>query len=769
MNGATEATLQELLIIANRMNINLEKFVSQLNSTSSGGGSSSSGLSGLASVAKFATPAGAALGILQGAASLVGSAFSMLGNILGKVVTGFTKTAGNLFDFAKSAMDGTASLSSLADAFKDLPFFIGDIAHGFSQIIKYSEGLLDTYRQLTKSGASFSGDLFEMRIQASRTGLTFAEFSNIISANGGLFSTMGLNVQTGVNKFVLASEALLGPKSELSKGIFGLGVTANEAAGFLVSVIAQQGVMGKKNALTAEELAQKTHDYIFELDALSKLTGIEKETLDKKLKDLANDQQYQLFRDRLAPAGQAMLDSLQKIGAAMGPGAEDAIKFGAQGMIAPMTKAGEAFNITSGGMYADIATMARKLVKEGGYTTEQATKIIMDKFQIASGRIVQFSDGMADVGSLANAEMLNAVGPIIQFGRTAKDNNKTMYEALLDARKLQELQKNSLAAQLGQAQQDIRNFGNTLSGFLATMLKPMAGILGSWGGDLAKWGSTNIEKLQAPVERFVKFFKDWIQPKLEYLYSWFNETLTKLGTTKGWEETWTVLKDQFKKIWTEMIEPMWQNEIKPALKQMWIDIRPTLVELFTDLTKAITEGITTSIWEKMPFTDTAKDKRSKYDEKNASVGKGETDKEYQAFKTKRLQEEQDAAMQAAMLGGMHFGISETDIFEEWKRQNAKKPEGKASGGPASAGTYLVGEKGPELISTGAGSNIITNENVSDMLDKLGESGTVNNNLLLAVQMLNKQTAQMLASMQETADYSRRNNDALRAMTGNAFA
>ena len=58
MNGATEATLQELLLIARQMNVNLEKFTSSIGSGSSGGGSTGGGLGGLASVAKFAGPAG---------------------------------------------------------------------------------------------------------------------------------------------------------------------------------------------------------------------------------------------------------------------------------------------------------------------------------------------------------------------------------------------------------------------------------------------------------------------------------------------------------------------------------------------------------------------------------------------------------------------------------------------------------------------------------------------------------------------------------------
>jgi butyrate kinase len=94
------------------------------------------------------------------------------------------------------------------------------------------------------------------------------------------------------------------------------------------------------------------------------------------------------------------------------------------------------------------------------------------------------------------------------------------------------------------------------------------------------------------------------------------------------------------------------------------------------------------------------------------------------------------------------------------------PEPKARGGPINAGTYLVGEKGPEILNVGASGNVVSNDSIAALLARTGESDKAITSLM---NMLNTQNKQMLSYIAEMTDYTKRNNDALKGMSGDAFA
>ena len=248
MNGATEATLAELVAVAQSMNANLVTLQRLASQGGGSGGTSPAGgaASGLSAISAAAGPAKVALGALSVAGNMISGLFSFMGNIIGKVISGLTNTAANLFNFAKQAAAGTAKLSDFYDAFRDLPFLIGTVASIFADVIRYSEGLLTTYQNLTKYGASFSGDLFKMAQAATRGFMSLDEFSKVVRTNSDVLSTLGGDVDKGMNKFVDIQNKLLGPGSQYSKSLLGLGYTASDTADMLSSVINQQGNLNKK-------------------------------------------------------------------------------------------------------------------------------------------------------------------------------------------------------------------------------------------------------------------------------------------------------------------------------------------------------------------------------------------------------------------------------------------------------------------------------------------------------------------------------------------
>ena len=770
MNGASEATLQELLTVAKAMNINLQGLVK-----ASGGGTGAGG-SGTSGVASAATSAASSFSIAGIAAKTVGGAFSLLGTIVGGVVGTFTDLAGNFYDFSKAAMSGTASLGQLAMVFKDIPV-LGKFAPYIAEMFDYADKLAGFYKNMTKAGASFGGDLFAMSTAATKSGLTLQGFSAIVSQNGELFSSMGLNVQNGIDKFTQASGALLGPGSKFSKQIFGLGFTADEAGGALATVIARQGIMGSKNALTADQLAEKTKDYLVELDGLTKLTGMSKEAAEAELKKLRQDQGYQLFRDRLDKGGKGVLDSLENVGAAFGPGVMDAIKLGSQGIVGPMTKAGQDLNTASRGMYTEISQLARELVQKG-YSPEEAKKIMLEKLGKASGNIVEWSSTMTDQQRAVNSEMFTNVGKMTEFGRILKENNGNVGAAMAQIAAQQKTQGTGNAAALGQANQSIVNFGNGLTAMMNKVLGPVTTQLLGWS-EMFMNEAGEIVAADGPLS---SMFDDVIK-KFGNVGTWLTETFTFLKnsktpaeffenlTTKG-TEAWASVKKSFKEFMDgpmgQALKGFWNDTVKPMFTEVLESIKSSLGTTFLGMMEwLITQMRKNSMIAKFLFGETSTEKIEKNDTevkrlKDQIRGFGEaldsmSERQINSARGRSVAQQNQTAVNR---------LAELERETALLKGEPVAPQPKAKGGPINAGTYLVGEKGPEILNVGASGNVVSNDSIAALLSRTGESDKAITSLM---NMLNTQNKQMLSYIAEMTDYTKRNNDALKSMSGDAFA
>jgi hypothetical protein len=768
MNGASEATLQELLTVAKAMNINLTNLVK---SAGSGGGNSGAG-----GIASTAASVASSFNIAGLAGKAVGGAFSLLGNIVGGIVGTVTDLAGNFIAFSKSAMAGTASLSDLAKVFKDLPI-VGRFAGLIGEIFDYADNLAVFYRSMTKAGASFGGDLFAMSTAAAKSGLSLKAFSEIVSRNGELFATMGLNVQDGIDKFTQSSGALLGPGSKFSKMIFGLGYTADQAGDALATVIGQQGSMGRKNSLTADQLAEKTKDYLVELDALTKLTGMSREEAEKLQKAANQDQAFQTFKSRLDERGLATMNALEQTGKAFGPGVMDAIKFGATGVIAPWTKAGEDLNTASRGMYGEIAKTTRDLVKSG-VPVEEARRIIMDKIGKSSLSIENYTGKMNDAQLSVNSGMINNVSEMARFGRALKDSGGDVNVALAKIKKQQEDQANGNASALGQANQSIQNFGAGLTTMMNKVLGPLTTkLLGYTETFIAGAAKLTADggPLSGMLDGLIKSFGD--------VTGWFGKTFEALGNTKTPKEFFDTLSTKATEAWNNIkktykefmdgpvgtaITEFWTKDIKPAIMSLWDDVKKGMGSVFRDILDFIVKESRNTTFGRMLFGSGSKEEQAERELKDAVTKLAENQKvladKSSSWLDRKIAENDVKAYTRQIEDIKKEGLVKDKDFKDIV--NPVIPQPKAKGGPINAGSYLVGEAGPELLNVGASGNVVSNDSIAALLARTGESDKAIAGLM---NMLNTQNKQMLSYIAEMTDYTKRNNDALKGMSGDAFA
>jgi hypothetical protein len=769
MNGATEATLAELLREAQKQNANMEQLL-KLMGSAGGSGGAGGGIQGLG---RSATAASSALSTLANTASnILSGAFNMLTNVLGKVVTGFTDTLKNLYDFAKASAMGTARLSDFYNAFKDLPFFIGSLASIFADMVRYSEQLLDMYRDLTKAGASFGGDLFEMRNAAARAHLSMGEFAAVINSNSQMFATMSGNVQKGINFFVDSQEKLMGPGSPYAKSILGLGLTAGEAANYLTTMMAAQGSMANRSKMTADQLAKQTNDYIVELDTLSKLTGIRREQIDAEVKATEADQVFQRFLDSLSPEQAAKANTLiAQAFATGGKGAKEQMMASLRGVDVPLTDAAKQFAVASQGASLQQYAKMRELMNDQSVSNEELKKRGLRSQAEVSQSILAFTDKMgpqlqAVLGSMVPQEAL-------KFARSIKkltDTGMNLDQAIATIQKQQKTQAQGGAAALALAEQNIKNFGNMIMVLFNTVLGPVMSRLTEWGNKLTEWLMTSPEKMEAPVKKITEFLDKIFFPQLEKIGAWFGVTFKQLIGSQNIDEFWKNFNTRMADGWKNIKEVL-----GPPFRALWDSVKPELITGLKSMFEIMLDMIGDWVYEKTGLGELSKDRKEresalqtenykKWEEAikrstdvfgatgqfNRGIVKNGDDKEkYQLYKQQ---------------------ISEGKWFSPDLRNNqmdTRRLDNRDFGTLGVTGNLFEKKSGPVNIQEGE--TVMTPDQVQKLVQNASASGGgANSGLIDELRRLNNQTADVLKYIKDTAENTRKTVDATRGLNGNLF-
>ena len=773
MNGAAEVILEDILKEAKKTNKALADMLKanakMTSSSSSGGSEAASAASGLVGLATSLNPLNLLLKGISGTFNLLGGILGKMFEVVGKVVGGLLQTSANLFDFAQKAALSGAKLSEFYDAFRNLPFYLGEVMGIFAKIISFSEGLLKSYQDLTKVGAAFGGNLFTMLKAATNAGMTLNELKSVFKINSDIFSTMGGNVNDGIMKFSEYSKNLMGPGSRFSKQLFALGYTSEEAGEALAGYIRSQGTMNKAGLEDADKVSESVIAYANQLDSLSKMTGKQRDIIEKGVKDAEKEATLQTFlaglsKENADTARAALADAFAK----GGPAYRDQIALGMQGVFGPVTKEMGDLAAGTGGQSVIAArrvyeimnsnmTSAQKLAA----ITQEGTNTVQAAVGIAKGMGTQNTALMA----ATNNGMLQSTAILRQTGLSINDSGAALAKA--EKQRAEQLKGN--ASSLAQAEQNIKLLGTTIMGIVGSALEPLMGPLTNFGMQITGL----ITKLVS---------NGGFQSAITSLTSWFSTTLADLAKAESpsqfFKKFFTHMVDGAVQLWSAL-KPVWKETIKPALLELWDNVRPALVEGFTKLINFIKPYF-------MEIGLTIKEAFEDYLEKK--TGKMFfNDKEWEAFnkrsKTdqvmnqdeayqKWLSSKQDLAMKNASAEMMdkYFNtkLHREDLVKEYtadaresRRSQAAVVADRPRGGRDFGTSGILGKTvEPEDTTV----DIEKGERVLNPAETAGY-----NNQSQAFDQLNNLTKQLLQAMQENNDLARRQVDATKGLSGNLFA
>jgi hypothetical protein len=751
MNGATEATLAELLATAQAMNINLNKLNSLVGRMNTGGGSGG-GLGGIAATASSIASINPIAKALSVGMNMLSGLMAGLGSIVGKVVGTFTVLVGNMFDFAKAAANGTATLSLFYDTiFKGIPI-LGTLSSIFADIIRYSEGLLTSYQNITQVGASFGGNLFEMANAAARAYMTVSEFSQVINKNSDIFATMAGGVQSGINKFVDANAALMGPDSPYSKGILGLGVTSQQASEYLAGVIRSQGMMGRQQSATSGELAKFTNEYIFQLDTLSKLTGKRKDQLDAEIKKAEEEQLWQLTLDSMTVPEQERAKMMLTIAQGLnGQAAVDQLKAQFRGLNAPVNDLTQNFAIATKGASLNGTAMLDLL--KGNRSLEEVSKLMYKSQFGLSREVLSTQESIGQLGQAAGVGSQLYTQEQLKTGRIVKQFGGDFDKVMAAIKKEQEKQGKGNAQQLATAEQNIKIFGSRLMQIFTTFIEPIVGPLIGFADAVIKTVSTFVAS-DGVIAQFNKI-KNWFGTAFTDLQAAYKEggfkgLFSKLGEKLG--EAFNNTK--------EFLTPLWEG-IKPALLQVWDTIlKPAFLDLLDLMWGAFKE------WAFGPSAKTLQEQGQK--NKATKVAAKVDEKFYENQAVQQLADQGNVNATNQQIKDLAKQIkeqTEAEARREQARENARAqgalPAVRHSGTVGMTGNWW--EKSDATLNVQAGESVVTQSQMEQIVNTASQSG-----MAQSIQQLNSLTAQMLAVMKQTAENTKRTYDATKALNGDLF-
>jgi hypothetical protein len=642
----------------------------------------------------------------------------------------FSELAAGMMQLGGKLLDGTDKSSDLFSAFERLPGVAGMVASGFAKVARFQEENLGAYQKITDAGVSFGGSLTDMRTAAASTYMTLEQFSGLMKRNSETFAKLGGTVDQGARAFVGLSNSLI--KSETGDNLRALGFTTEQVNQGLAGYLAVTGGRNQKEMQNTAAMTKGAGEYLTQLDALAAITGKSREEQEKALKEASANSAYEAMMQGLDEEGKKKATiAMQNALATGGKAGADLLKSQMLGL-PPMTEAAQKLQAMGPSVAAGIKQMGDAVTDTG--------KSMKDVEKGRAAAQVGASKDADRLGKSTLAAMSFMSGPDAQTAQALQraDNVnrqqgiKTQADAEAQMKSITEEQKKrkeSEAADAVQAQKAMQELSQTLLSALLPVIKIITPVINAFA-QVITMIAKQFEKLHGGLQLAVLAIIAYVAAqKLMTAQSAAKSALGDIGGGGGGGgKTGGGLKgamgsaSKFAKL----------GGAAGALIG-----GASLYSSFGDINDKVKSG-------KMTEEEASKEKAGAVGETGGGMAGGIA----------------GAAAGAAIgsvvpvigtiiggliggalgsYGGSSLGKSAADSLTGQK----KAADGLMVNTPTS---ILAGEAGPEIVAPTRHFENLQNE----------------------LQTLNKQTAEMLRYLKETAEYTRNSNDSIKNLGGDLF-
>ena len=431
---------------------------------------------------------------------------SIAGGILNTLVAGVGAVVGAVPGLAKELAFGGQQLS---DFTKHLPI------PGLGMLSEVLDGQINSFRQLTQTGASFGNNMFEITRIAGQAAIPQQDFIELVSQQSESLRIFGSTVGDGARRFAGLSKELR--QSPLGTRLQEIGFTSAELNENFINYSELMQTSGRRQFMTDKQLMDGSLKYSSELDKLSKLTGKSRKQLDADMKAKNLDIRRQMAINKY---GAEFGQRLEQMSAAS-PKLEAALLDMADGVANdPLTKQLMANNETFRTQAQNVQNM----------TAEQANNFIAGVRKDG----VAFTKTMGDAGVQASIAAGSSVGAYAELtgelGRIQKTTTGVTKE--------EQDKRDAITAKMGTFAETVATVQGNIQAAIVD-----SGIFQSLSDDIAGFLPTT-EEAQKMYEEASKIFKDNILPSLNSTWEWLKgDGITNMK--KGIGNVIDFLKDMF--------------------------------------------------------------------------------------------------------------------------------------------------------------------------------------------------------------------------------
>jgi hypothetical protein len=274
-------------------NIELQRQMAELSSQMQGLGTATS--SAAQDVKSFGDAA------ISGAKASISSLNSLAG-AMGQGQTNFKALNG--------AIDAsTAAIGSMASV---IPYFGGAI-DGFVKSIglagKYMMGQLDdltgAFNQMSQVGALTATGMEGLTDQFLKSGLNLQQFVKQVNENSQALARFRGMTAKGADEFAAITGKLTDRTEGADDSLRRLGMSSEDISSTAAAFVTQQTRLGRAQAMTTDQIIDGTKKYAFELDALSKVTGLNRQAIQKQQDAALSEARFRANIDELEARGEA--------------------------------------------------------------------------------------------------------------------------------------------------------------------------------------------------------------------------------------------------------------------------------------------------------------------------------------------------------------------------------------------------------------------------------------------------------------------------------
>jgi hypothetical protein len=643
------------------------------------------------------------------------------------------------FAMSKSAASGAASLGDMGAAVGQVASLLGPLGAAFSSVLNTAIATLEkniaTQQTLSNVGATFGGKLDLMRDTANKTYLSLDQFGKVVGDNSSILTTFGGGVQAGTETFARTQGILLAKGSETSNMMANLGIGFQEAAEMTALFMRGQGSMNKARQMSETEIAKATADYAVQLTALSDLTGQSRKALAEKAAEELAEAQYQNYLASLDPEEAKKLQAAvtQEL-AVTGKAGADALKAQAAGF-PPMTQAARLFTATQ---EASVARQQELIAisKDGNIKYEDAlgrfSKSLADSIPGVREDFNKIRTVLLAGGLQGGTDLSKAIEQIVRT-LTATTNKtpaeiKEITDSLVASSKLSKTEATIGTDQLKQTIDNANKvlkaleptfksaltIGTSISEFLNNKIAlPLAKKLPDIITSIESFtqqlfdkagGMTAIEGMLDPTklgEKITKFVNDALDLAKTATAAALGDKTAQEKLFKDMLAGWNGVMDHIKNSIPTLTNLLFENQ--PGAAGEGTPGAVSGAENSGGIVRQILNGIDERFFSSPPS---------------------------------------QSAIPAAPLTGE-----------------------REKGGVTTPGSYLVGERGPEIVNLGARGDVISNDNLTSMMSAVSNQ----NGLAESINQLNTTNGQMLSAVRELVEVSKRTLTATRGLNGNLFA